>query len=344
MVIDFMLIKGVQTMEMLMRVKTFLLTILLFHVVLPTHVAQSQTTLRKLAGTRWRAAASFRSPPDNLNVEFDYIFMDSGKVRVKFTSVLSGIRPQSRFNVSSGSWELIPEYTVVSVRKGGEEGTYQQKDNSIQITFPSNRINAVFEGEQLAGKITMKSGERSVWSAKRVSGELAGDSRGKSDTSQPSGGSPATRGIEEDLRLVLEPAVSGVERDLMEYLESTELRLGAYEAQISGTDESRVAWHVITSNSSGVIKIKIERIENGYVNANFDLLGMSGELSGRIYDGKLQLEGFGILRGSISETKYQCSITALVRKRTLTEGKYHCEGGYSIIKGTFDTSLFKSNN
>lgn len=303
-------------------IKFFALCALFLNLGLTSVKAQSQSNLQKLEGTKWKASASFLTPPDTWLWEFNYLIEKNNKIRAHIVVAVRGFRQRLDYNMTTKSYETVNELTTVVERELNEVGTYQQTGNSIKMKFPSHQIDAKLDGSQMVGKIIAYDGEKSVWSAEVVSEKLSVTSKNNADGAKRKSESDGGAGISNDLS-DLNPG----------------WYLFNYEAQASGT--YKIGGFL--GNQSGVIKIEMDIRDTNNLKANFAFLSLSGELSGKIDSSKrLQLNGIGILKGSMSETKYQCSISALVENSNLTDGKYYCVVGYDEIKGNFEMATRKN--
>ncbi|MGC2238405.1 MAG: hypothetical protein WA584_19780 [Pyrinomonadaceae bacterium] len=306
-------------MKLINWVKFFALCALFLNLGLVSVKAQTQSNLQKLEGTKWKASASFPTPPDTWLWEFNYHIEKNNKIRAHIVVAVSGFRQKSNYNMTTKSYELVNELTTEVEREQNEIGTYQQTGNSIKMKFPSHQIDAKLDGNQMIGKITTYDGEKSVWSAELVSEKSTVTSKNNSDKSETK--TVGTSGLADDLSDV------GNSRLI-------------FEAQASGTFKNILSEEI----TKGLIRIEIIDFQVDNLKAKFTLNSMSGELSGKIYDNeKLQLTGVGVIKGTLSDYKYQCSLNALVKNGTLTEGKYYCESKNGVIKGVLETALRKNN-
>ncbi|HLA96492.1 MAG TPA: hypothetical protein VK612_12280 [Pyrinomonadaceae bacterium] len=304
--------------KLINRIKFFALCALFLILGLPSVKAQGKSNLQKLEGTKWKASASFPTPPDTWLWEFTYAIEKNNKIRVHIVVAVQGIRQKLDYNMTTKSYELVNSFTTIVEREQNEVGTYQQTGNSITINFPSHQVDAKLGRNQMIGKITSYDGEKSVWSAEVIS-EIP---IVKPPNNTSDGGA----------------TLAGNLGEMLEDLDKNPYPR-KYEGQASGTYKISI---FPEAQQSGVIKIEMDVRDAKNLKARFNFQTLSGELSGRIdANRKLQLIGTGILKGSISETKYQCSLSALAENEALTDGKYYCESGSDVIKGVFETAKKK---
>lgn len=192
-------------MKNMKLVKIFALFILFsISSVLLTVKAQSQSNLQKLEGTKWKASASFPTPPDTWLWEFNYVIEENNKVRAHIVVAVHGRRQKLDYNMSTKSYELIYELTTVVEREQNEVGTYQQTGNSIKMKFPSHQIDAkLLDGNQMIGKITTYDGEKSVWAAEAISEKSTVTSKNKSDKVEKQSEGDGGAGLTTDLGSIL---------------------------------------------------------------------------------------------------------------------------------------------
>lgn len=312
-------------MKLISRIKFFALCVLFLNLGLTSVKAQSQSNLQKLEGTKWKASASFPTPPDTWMWEFNYVFERNSKVRAHIVFAVHGRRQKLDYNMTTKSYEVVYELTTVVEGEKNEVGTYQQTGTSIKLNFPSHQVDAKLNGNQMIGKITADN-EKSVWTAEAISENPTVKSKNNTDKVNSVTGSDGGAALAGDLG------------EMLDYLDKNPYQR-KYEGQASGTYKISI---FPEAQQSGVMKIEIDVRNMNNLKAKFTFHSLSGELSGKIdANKKLQLSGIGIMKGSITETKYQCSLSALVENGNLTDGKYYCESGSDVIKGVFETAYRK---
>ncbi len=288
--------------------------------------AQRQSNLQKLEGTKWIGETSFiLSGGLQSDTEYRYSFLNNNKVEVAFISQVGGWSWVTEYNTSTAKWENVYKFTVQSTKAGNESGAYKQNGNSIHIEFPnSHQIEGQLNNNRMTGKLTSRTGEKVIWTAIIVSEQSEIKTTSKSEKNDTE-----TKNSE-----------GAALADNLDDLDNPQLYLRTYEAQATGTFKISD----FSGEQRGLMRLEIDIKNMDNLKARFTFNSLSGELSGKIYDNKkLQLSGLGILKGNISETKYQCSINALIKNGTLTEGKYYCKSGNDVINGTFETALIKNN-
>jgi hypothetical protein len=189
-------------------------------------------------------------------------------------------------------------------------GTYTQEGNTVHLEFTDSYINATVKGSVMEGEMIGKNQahERLKFRVTRTSEdnkERVSGGSAVADLSEPPGSAP-------------------------------KLRSGTFKGDtIETVDDGQ-----LSEETSGIISVTIRSVESNSVNADVTLPGLTGEMSGEIVDkGMLRLTGVLTLSEITSKAKFRCSLTAFIKGRTLTGGKYHCAYGSGQSKGTFEAAL-----
>ena len=294
---------------------------------LPSAKAQSQSTLPKLEGTAWRVTTTDWYPIKDIPIIYGFGEQGRADVIALVTYVSVTELPYLYYDRSRDSWKVEPGDMQSNSGAIQHTGRYKQNRTSIHLEFKDHIIDATIKGNQMEGEIKSTKGDpravRARWSAERViiKSQTSSDA-GRKEVTKSVAGNSGDRGV----------AIAG---DLDN---SRNTFLLTYEADVSGTFKIGE----FSGEERGLLKIEMDIRNMDALKANFAFNSMSGNLSGKIYDNeRLQLQGVGVLKGTLSENKYQCSVAALVRGGNLTDGKIRCESGSNMIEGAFNTASRK---
>jgi hypothetical protein len=156
----------------------FLLISMIFMSV--TIIGQSGAISSNLDGTHWKGSSTFKLTGGESRAEYDYIF-DDHKVYLawimsSYTSGGLSYDPVTRRMINEPS-------RLRSTLSGKETGSYALQGTSILIEFDDHKIEAMIGADRMGGTITTRSGNKTTWSAVRISGDI-GPTSETADASQ----------------------------------------------------------------------------------------------------------------------------------------------------------------
>lgn len=294
---------------------------------LPPAKAQSQSSLPKLEGTAWRVTTMAWYPIQGIPIVYGFAEGGRADVIALITYLSIATLPNLYYDRSGDGWKVEPGTMQSNSGVIQHTGTYKQTGTSIHLEFSDHIIDATIKGNRMEGEIRStqfaKIAKQSKWTAEKVSSNTVTKEKDKLNN-KPMQSSTISADKSDGGVLALADDLSvEVPRSLF---------VRTFEGRVSGSIRIEPFSEVV---ESGLITLQIDFYKQDSLKVSFTLSGMSGELSGELSDGRLQLQGVGIVKATLSEARYQCVVTGLFKEGTLNEGKYYCASGKDVLQGVF---------